>query len=256
MKKTAVVIMICVILLIGAAEVHAAGFRINRGISCMTWKEYLPSSQKTYMEEDGLFHSLNISMSSKLSKNISSQLGLEFFWGNISYRGEYIQDRSPHNTTGIWLGAAIEETMAYKIKIKQDFFIYPFISVVVSDWQRQISSENWFAVIGKLGFRAEKGMFFAEFGLSRPLYTEVNGCWENVSWINEGRKTEINVNPKGEISPFGKIGIKINKRITLKLSYQELKWEKSEEDHVGGGVNVFQPKTNQKFFGLSAEILF
>ena len=89
-----------------------------------------------------------------------------------------------------------------------------------------------------------------------PLYTQANGYWQNVSWVNGGKKTEINVNPPGELSFSAEIGVDITKRITLGLSYRELKWGRSKDDDLGGGATAFQPKIIQRFLGLWTEIHF
>ena len=167
--KTTAAVMLCILILLSAA-VNAAEYEFGAGykISLMDWKEFNPYSvRKPQTEESGLVHFVNGNLLAKLTEKIFLKSELEIFLSNrIKYKGELIQDGTPYNTTGFWQGLRLEETIEYKIKIKDNFSLIPFASVGFSVWQRSVAAETWHTLYGNLGVKIEKGIFFAKLRTS------------------------------------------------------------------------------------------
>ena len=210
--KTVVAGVVFLCLLFGAAVVGAAEFEIFAKSSYMNWTENYPlSGRNPFVEESGVLPSLGGGVSFHPTKNISSKLELEIFGGMIDYRGGYIADQSPYNTTKSRYGFSVEWETGYKALEVGEFRVTSFFSLVATYFHREVCAEDWYIFHSRVGIQADYGMFFFRVGAFVPIYTEMRAGLVNVPWINEGRETFFTLNPKETITPFAEIGMKKGK---------------------------------------------
>lgn len=255
MKIHRIVLLIGFFILISASS-YAADWEVFSKISYLDWVEKTNLSKRDpFLRESGLVYSVGGSVLFRPTEKFFSKSELEFFGGSIDYQGENLTNMTPHNTSSARLGATLEETLGYKIKISSDFTLSPFATLGVSAWWRGVSAEAWYVGYGKLGVQVDKGMFFAKAGLLLPFYTEAHGRYAGVFWINGGKETSFEVQPQGVLTPFAEIGIRY-KRAAVSLSYELRKWKDSDRVNLGGGVHVFQPETTQSLVSLKIGFSF
>jgi hypothetical protein len=256
MKRIIRIFMVAFLVFLSITFAQAADFSFYLKASYMDWIEHSPYSGKDpFVKESGLLYSMGTRGSFHLTKNLFSRLELEGFWGDVNYDGSYVSNQVPHKTTGDWLGFRLEETVSYKFTNKNGLSLSPFMSLGISSWSRWVAAEIWYEGYGRLGFEIDKGRFFGKIGFLLPFFTEVDGSWKEISWLNEGRETKIEANPIGVPTPFAEIGVKLG-RMKIVGFYERKEWKKSNNVKIGDCLFVFQPATEQNIIGIRAEFNF
>ncbi len=254
MKKAVSVALFLMFFVTGAVmwstpPVFAAGnYDVYLQVHSFTWKEFTNGSE--LLEESGPIYALG-GLATLENNSLTFRGRGEFFAGSITYDGQ-TQAGTPVETDTDYVGIKLEGDAGWKKRFEDKASIEPFAGIGFRVWNRDIQStdnatgveEKWTSIYARLGLRGDSALtdkltVFAEGGVKFPFYN-----------TNRVDVYDVTLEPKRKASGFAEVGLKW-KKLKASVFYEGLRFDESDVEPIGGGLGVFQPKSEADIFGLN-----
>lgn len=236
-------------------EIEVYGLREN-----FVWQEI--TSGTKILEENGMLYGIGFSGKLFYPSNETLSTRGEVFLGNVNYDGA-IQTGAKATSITDYFGLKLEADRGFHKRVSNGVSIEPYVGAGYRWWKRQLNdgttstgiiargyTEQWqtfylrTGVIGEI-IKENNIKVFSRVGLNIPLFTTNSVSLSEI----DPALPDITLNPGSQMSFNADAGIKKN-RFQVLLFYEQMRFAKSDNFSIGGGVYFFQPESKADIIGV------
>lgn len=224
------------------------------------WQEI--TSGTKILEENGMLYGIGFAGKLFYPSNETLSTRGELFLGNVNYDGA-IQTGAKATSITDYLGLKLEADRGFYKGVSNGASIEPYVGAGYRRWKRQLNdgktstgvtargyTEQWQTFYLRTGVLGEiiKGnniTVFSSIGLNIPVFTTNSVSLSEI----DTSLPDITLNPGSQISFNADAGIKKN-RFQFLLFYEQMRFAKSDNVSIGGGLYFFQPESKADIIGV------
>jgi hypothetical protein len=236
--------------------VARAQLTLAAGVEIFNWEE----NTSPAVSEDGLFLTLGVGYTQQVESGFLLAYRGKLWTGTADYTGATLFTNVPITGNTAYLGLTNEVQARYRKQLKNNYRRDLLAGIGLDIWQRELSSvqqEDFEIIYVRAGFDIDSvapGSWLIGFGLKYPVWVR-----EDAHLTDIGFDSNPELNPGGEISAYGQVGYRFNRKWNIVGYVDGYRLTRSNAEPVNevargfGPVTVFQPQSDMLVIGIRLE---